>query len=135
MELISHLDLRPGTGSHLGVQYLADFFNCKKLPKSALELENIMLEATRITGAKVVTTAFHEFNPHGLSGVVVIAESHFAVHTWPEDRTAAVDLFTCSKIDPEPGLHYLEKAFGAKDMRITGVERGVRDDQFFVVKN
>lgn len=83
-----------------------------------------MENAAKIVGATIVKSVFHEYNPYGLSGVVVIAESHFAIHTWPEHNVASVDLFSCKKINPEQGLHYLEEALKAEDMRITVVYRG-----------
>ncbi|GAA5496804.1 S-adenosylmethionine decarboxylase proenzyme [Rubritalea halochordaticola] len=58
-------------------------------------LEGVLEKAASEAGATVVKTFLHEFNPHGLSGVVVIAESHIAIHTWPEHHYAAIDIFTC----------------------------------------
>lgn len=55
-----------------------------------------MVTAAKMAGATVVQTCFHKFSPHGLSGVVVIAESHLAVHTWPEHNAMCLDLFSCS---------------------------------------
>lgn len=48
-------------------------------------------------GASVVNECLHRFSPQGLSGVIVLAESHLAIHTWPEHGTAAVDVFTCGR--------------------------------------
>ncbi len=63
-------------------------------------LEALLLEAVRKAGGTVVTRVFHTFSPHGVSGVVVIAESHVAIHTWPEHGCAAVDIFSCgAKLD------------------------------------
>lgn len=62
-----------------------------------LLLEKELVEAAVTAGATVVKTVFHQFNPHGLSGVIVIAESHIAIHTWPEHGHACVDVFTCGK--------------------------------------
>ena len=56
-----------------------------------------MTEAAKTAGATVVKTVFHHFSPHGISGVVVIAESHLAVHTWPEHGYASIDIFTCGE--------------------------------------
>jgi len=58
-------------------------------------LKNNLEQAAKEAGATVVKTVLHQFNPQGLSGVVVIAESHIAIHTWPEYRYAALDIFTC----------------------------------------
>lgn len=111
----------------LGTHYLIDFHDCKNLPKNAGSMKIIMENAANLVGAKIVESVFHEFNPYGLSGVVVIAESHFAIHTWPEFKMASLDLFSCRSINPEKGLYYLEEEFGSEDMRITVVNRGIKD--------
>ena len=59
------------------------------------DLKKLLLEAVRRGHGTIVTDVFHTFSPHGVSGVVVIAESHVAVHTWPEHGYAAVDIFSC----------------------------------------
>ena len=63
------------------------------------ELESNLVRVAEESGATVVKSVIHEFNPYGLSGVVVIAESHIAIHTWPEYRHASVDIFTCGNAD------------------------------------
>ena len=81
-------------GSHLLVEYSdcdEDILNDVGL------LEEAMKGAADRSGATIVNSVFHLFHPHGVSGVVVIAESHFAIHTWPEYRFAAADFFTCGK--------------------------------------
>jgi len=110
----------------LGTHYLIDLHNCLTLPETSEELQKIMEQAAKLVGATIVKSVFHEFNPFGLSGVIVIAESHFAIHIWPEYKIASLDLFSCKKINPEKGLYYIEKAFGSDDMRITCLERGFK---------
>jgi len=56
-----------------------------------------MLEAATLAKATIIKAHFHQFVPQGVSGSVIIAESHFNIHTWPENNYAAVDLFTCGK--------------------------------------
>lgn len=74
-----------------------------------------MLEAAQRAHATIVDVVFHQFNPYGISGVVVIAESHLTIHTWPEYRFAAIDVFTCGEtLNPEIAAEYLVKEFGAK---------------------
>lgn len=58
-------------------------------------LKELLLDAVRRGRGTIVTEVFHTFSPHGVSGVVVIAESHVAIHTWPEHDYAAVDIFSC----------------------------------------
>lgn len=84
-----------------------------------------MIESARIAMATIVADVFHEFNPHGISGVVVIAESHIAVHSWPEHCCASVDIFTCSsEMNPDAAVSYLESAFKAQKIEIRKISRG-----------
>ena len=85
----------PG-GIALGRQMTIEFYDCKSATLTdAAQLEKVFLHAAEVSGAHVVDSVFHSFQPQGVSGVVVISESHFAVHAWPEHDYAAVDLFTC----------------------------------------
>jgi len=99
----------------LGRHLLVDFFDCDANAISSLQVvKTSMLEAARRSSATVVNTVFHELNPSGVSGVVVIAESHLAIHTWPERRYAAVDIFTCGDVlEPKIAADYLAEMLGA----------------------
>ena len=80
----------------LGQQTSVEYYKCNpEILNDVAAIKRAMRDAARIAGATIVQEAFHLFNPHGVSGVVVIAESHLAIHTWPEYGYAAVDLFTC----------------------------------------
>ncbi|MBO5821764.1 MAG: adenosylmethionine decarboxylase, partial [Lentisphaeria bacterium] len=80
----------------LGRQMTIEFYDCKSsVLTDAARMEKVFLYAAELSGAHVVNSVFHSFEPQGVSGVVVISESHFAVHAWPEHDYAAVDLFTC----------------------------------------
>lgn len=89
--------------------------NCKSdVLNDVTAIENAMVQAAQIAGATVINSTFHHFSPYGVSGVVVIQESHLAIHTWPEYRYAAVDLFTCGdSVDPWVSFEHLKKAFDA----------------------
>ena len=110
----------------LGRQLLAEFLHCD--PERLADPEFItqsMLEAARVSGATIVTHSFHHFAPLGVSGVVIISESHLAIHTWPEHAFAAVDYFTCgSRIEMPLGLDVLKEALGAAAMDVVSVQRG-----------
>jgi S-adenosylmethionine decarboxylase len=87
-----------------------------------------MVTAAKKAGAEVVGDFFHKFSPHGISGVVVISESHLAIHTWPEHGYAAVDVFTCGDtVDPWVACRYLVKSFEATNMTANEVRRGIFD--------
>lgn len=82
----------------LGNHILAEFINCDStVLNDAAFIEEIMVNAAKEAGATIISSSFHHFSPHGVSGVVVIQESHLAIHTWPEFKFAAVDLFTCGE--------------------------------------
>ena len=69
---------------------------------------------------------FHQCNPFGISGVVVISESHLSVHTWPEYRYAAVDIFSCGDgLRPDAAISYLVKRFAAERVSLVELQRGV----------
>jgi S-adenosylmethionine decarboxylase len=82
--------------SMVGSQVLLDLYDCEVDRLDDLEwVKTTLVDAARAAGATIVETVFHKFAPWGISGVVVIAESHLAIHIWPERRYAAVDVFTC----------------------------------------
>lgn len=113
----------------LGHQIVAEFYSCN--PESLNDVEFIrrqMLEAALKAGAHIVAETFHHFSPHGVSGAVIIAESHLAIHTWPEYGYAAVDLFTCgSTVSAETGFQHLRDALEAGHVSTMEVHRGQID--------
>lgn len=113
----------------LGRQMLVEFYDCDSARLNDKEmLRNTMRQAAVKAGATVVADVFHEFNPHGISGVVVIAESHLAIHTWPEFGFAAVDLFTCGDdITPDKAMKYLQEKLRAARFSVIELKRGVLD--------
>jgi S-adenosylmethionine decarboxylase proenzyme len=106
---------------------MVEFYDCDQVVINDREYIQVsMEEAARQCGATVVQTVFHTFNPHGISGVVVIAESHLAIHTWPEYGYCAVDLFTCGDdINPELAFTYLQKALRAGSFTVVEMRRGL----------
>jgi S-adenosylmethionine decarboxylase proenzyme len=109
----------------LGHHLLAEFTGCD--PASLADLGRVtsaMLQAAEASGATVVTHSFHHFSPHGVSGAVIIAESHLAIHTWPEHGFAAVDFFSCGQVDMGRGLAVLKATFGATGDTRLELERG-----------
>ncbi len=109
----------------LGRHLLVEFTGCE--PSALANLDGVtaaMLEAARASGATIVTHSFHHFSPHGVSGAVIIAESHLAIHTWPEHGFAAVDFFSCGAVDMDRGLAVLKAAFAATGETRLALERG-----------
>lgn len=114
----------------LGRHILAELGGCKAARLADLSVvESAMLEAARIAGATIVTHSFHHFagqeGGQGVSGAVIIAESHLAIHTWPEHRFAAVDFFTCGKgVDVRKALDHLKEALQSETEELLELERG-----------
>jgi len=82
----------------LGSQVVLDLYECETRHLDDIAwVKKTLVNAARVAGATIVDTVFHKFAPWGISGVVVIAESHLAIHIWPEKRYAAIDVFTCGE--------------------------------------
>lgn len=110
----------------LGRHILVEYYECDPdILKSSELIESHLNKAAILAGATVVESVFHLFNPHGVSGVVVIAESHLTIHTWPEYGYAAVDLFTCGDtVAPDKAIDYLKTALNSGNSSTVEVERG-----------
>lgn len=110
----------------LGHHILADFYNCD--PEKLDDVEQIrtfMHEAAVSAGATIVQENFHKYAPVGVSGVVVIQESHLTIHTWPECGYAAVDLFTCgTNVRPWTAFDYLQERLGCAKVEYSDLIRG-----------
>lgn len=122
---------KSNTITSLGRHILAEFYNCNSNVLNNLELiEKYMADAATECGATVVEKKFHMFNPYGVSGVVIISESHLAIHTWPEFGYAAVDLFTCGDTcDPLVAYEYLKEKFSAGSAIYSELQRGMLNAQ------
>ncbi len=115
--------------SALGRHVLVEFYGCPdNVLDDVADVKNNMVLAAKEAGAEVLEAVFHEFSPQGLSGVVVISESHLTIHTWPELGYAAVDIFTCGEtVDPWVSCNYLKRRFSAENMTAREIKRGIFD--------
>ncbi|SMB98174.1 adenosylmethionine decarboxylase proenzyme [Thermanaeromonas toyohensis ToBE] len=111
----------------LGRHILAEIYGCSfELLNDIKKVEEIMVNAALAAGAEIREVCFHKFSPQGVSGVVVISESHLAIHTWPELGYAAVDVFTCGeRVNPWEACKYLTDKFQAEEVHATEIQRGI----------
>jgi S-adenosylmethionine decarboxylase len=111
----------------LGRHLIAEFADCDSLKLSDESyLEECLNEAVRKSGATIIRSVFHRYNPQGVSGVVVIAESHLSIHTWPEYNYAAVDFFTCGdSVDPYKAYEYMKEMLNSKMSHLEELDRGI----------
>ena len=110
----------------LGKHLLIELHECSAEKIGNLEyVKETMMNAALEAKATIVEVTFHEFSPHGISGVVVIAESHLTIHSWPEYCYAAIDVFTCGDlIDPKVAADYLIEKFESESASIVEMSRG-----------
>lgn len=113
----------------LGKHLLLELKDCNKEAINDLSLlRSILLKAADKAGATILGESFHQFQPQGVSGVVIIAESHLFIHTWPEYGYAAVDIFTCgNSVQPEKAAAILIRKLGAKSHSMLELQRGLLD--------
>ena len=110
----------------LGVHVLLELKECN--PQLLNDLEYIRDSLYRVAGdlgATIVGESFHHFTPQGVTGILSIAESHISIHTWPEHRYAAADIFTCgSSFRPSDAAELMIDQFQSKDSEVMEVRRG-----------
>jgi S-adenosylmethionine decarboxylase len=115
--------------SHSGRHVLAELTACPaEMLNNPVALEACFRQCAVDGGATLISSHFHHFSPQGVSGVVVIAESHITVHTWPEVGYAAVDVFTCGRPDiAEKIMSLIASALQAGQVQKTSFARGPHD--------
>jgi S-adenosylmethionine decarboxylase proenzyme len=110
----------------LGLHLLAEYHGCdRKILDDEESIALALHRAAEHAGATVVSKTFHRFAPQGVSGVVVIEESHLSIHTWPEKGYAAVDFYTCGECDPESAARFLRESLSAERIEVLAVRRGL----------
>jgi len=111
----------------LGRHLVIELYQCdNRIISDVRKIEEIMVGAAKHANASIVDVVFHNFNPSGISGVIVIQESHLAIHTWPEFNFASVDIFTCgSTVKPWRAYEYLRKHFKSKNVTALEMKRGI----------
>lgn len=111
----------------LGRDLIAELYDCdEEILNNVTEIEYQMTKAAIECGATIVTSTFHRFLPHGVSGAIIISESHLAIHTWPEYKYASLDIYTCGdSVDPWVAFNYLKDAFKSGRQEVIENKRGM----------
>jgi S-adenosylmethionine decarboxylase len=115
----------------LGTHIVCELSGCDEQRLIDIDtIRTMLIEAAKVSRATIMESAFHRFQPQGVSGTVILAESHLAIHTWPEKGYAAMDFYTCGDhTDPWLACEYAAKALGAKSMRTTEIKRGIESGE------
>ncbi|MCK4777342.1 MAG: adenosylmethionine decarboxylase [Actinomycetia bacterium] len=110
---------------NIGRHILVEFWNCKSLNSEETAREGLK-EAVKAAGATLLALEVHKFEPHGITGIAIIAESHISIHTWPEFDYAAIDIFTCgNKVNPDAAVEALKKYYSPEHVQIVEIRRGI----------
>jgi S-adenosylmethionine decarboxylase len=108
-----------------GLHLLVDLWGAHNLTDPAA-IDAALREAATAANASILHSHFHHFGPDGgVSGVLVLAESHISIHTWPERQFAAIDIFMCGACDPYKSLPVLKDVFQPAQMLLDEQRRGV----------
>lgn len=108
-----------------GVHLLIDLWGAQNL-NSPQEIEKVLRNCAIKAGATILHSHIHHFSPQGVSGVVVLAESHISIHTWPERNYAALDVFMCGDCNPYEAIAVLKDYFKPSNIQITENKRGIK---------
>ncbi len=108
-----------------GYHICADLYGCKgKLLDDSTFIKETITEAVNFSGLVLIETKLHKFNPHGITGYALLKSSHIALHTWPEYRYAAIDVFSCDGKDKaEKAMKVILKRLKPKNVKKTSFER------------
>jgi S-adenosylmethionine decarboxylase len=111
----------------MGRHVIAELWGCSAEKLNDLQsIERVMVNAALEAGAEVREVAFHKFAPQGVSGVVIISESHLTIHSFPEHGYASIDVYTCGdRIDPNVACDFITKSLGATRLESIEVPRGI----------
>ncbi|MBA2173367.1 S-adenosylmethionine decarboxylase proenzyme [Halobacillus locisalis] len=111
----------------MGRHVIAELWDCNEGKLNDMSyIEQVFVDAALKAGAEVREVAFHKFAPHGVSGVVIISESHLTIHSFPEHGYASIDVYTCGdRIDPNVAALYIVDALEAGRNETVEVPRGM----------
>ncbi|MBZ0167015.1 MAG: adenosylmethionine decarboxylase [Candidatus Omnitrophica bacterium] len=108
-----------------GRHFLVELIGCPEERISYVtDVKPVLLKAAEVSRATVVEHYFKQYEPRGVTGIILIAESHFSVHTWPESGFAAFDVLTCGEMMPEKAIELIAEEFGARDVKQQMIVRG-----------
>jgi S-adenosylmethionine decarboxylase len=117
-----HFAVRKGVRC-AGVHLIIDLNGAERLDDID-HIEATLRRCVEAAGATLLHIHLHHFQPNGVSGVAVLAESHISIHTWPDAGYAALDVFMCGVADPDACIPVLREAFAAQSVGVNEILRG-----------
>ena len=109
---------------------LVEFNQCDVAILNDIEkIEILMRKSAQVANATVLNAIFQQFQPQGITGILVLAESHLSIHTWPQKAYASVDFYTCGHSLPEKACAVLQQGLHAQDCEMLMIDRGLLSDK------
>ena len=103
---------------------IAEFYQPQNMVENSSKLKQMLLKAAKSACSTPLKTAIHKFPINGITGIILLAESHITIHTWPEIGYIAIDVFTCGKkTKPEKAINYFRTVFKPKKVKIQKIIR------------
>ncbi|MEH7238298.1 adenosylmethionine decarboxylase [Bacillus sp. JJ1562] len=113
-----------------GKHIIIDAFECdSSYLNDIIKIEKMCIKAAKDADMEVLSSHFHQFEPQGLTGILVLSTSHLSIHTWPEERYASLDFYTCGDQDLNGQVEYLLKELSSKKAMVSSISRGVFNPQ------
>ncbi|UCB56447.1 MAG: adenosylmethionine decarboxylase [Candidatus Omnitrophota bacterium] len=116
------------SNSHIkyaGTHLIIELWDGKNF-SSLLRIKKILEDAVKACGATLLKINLHKFSSSGgISGAALLKESHISIHTWPEYKYAAMDIFVCGSVNPYDAIDVIKKGFTAKNIQIAELKRGI----------
>ena len=106
-----------------GVHLIVDLHGAHRLDDIE-HIDSTLRRCVEVAGATLLHIHVHHFQPNGVSGVAVLAESHISIHTWPDAHYAALDVFMCGCADPDACIPVVREAFSASRVGVSEILRG-----------
>lgn len=108
----------------MGKHYLLNLYGCSfDLLNDQQFIVSMLTKSAELCRATILNTACHKFEPYGVTCILMLAESHLSIHSWPEEGKAAVDVYTCSNVDPIVGCKYIIEKIGATSHELQFIQR------------
>jgi S-adenosylmethionine decarboxylase len=105
------------------VHFIVDLHGAQGLDDIDL-IEATLRRCVEAASATLLHIHLHHFQPNGVSGMAVLAESHISIHTWPDAGYAALDVFMCGRASPDACIPVLREAFKAERVEVSEILRG-----------
>ena len=114
----------------IGYHYIIEATGCDpKILADSDKLREILVTGAKKGKMDIRIVHFYKFSPTGVSGMVVVSESHVSIHTWPEEKYAAIDVYICGEnTEPEYTIEYILEKIHAEYAHITEIKRGIKDN-------